>query len=212
VATKTAPVGPLVPALLSVSPPTVTAGNTVKVDGMAWPSISSVQASSVALTLVGPGGSVNLGTVAVAAGAFSTTVTIPANTAPGSYKIHGATTAPPVAQADAEIQVVAAGPQGTMTITFAGIADTNINVDTSEYVLSGTNFSPGPIQVFIDAPTGQVLVASGTVGANGTFQAPFRIGSDQIGGQLGPHKLTAVQNGASRGELNITVVPRDRSF
>ncbi len=92
--------GSLVPALLSISQPTVTAGNTVVVSGQAFPATGG----TVQITLQRDPGVVSLGSATISGGSFATTVTIPADTSPGSYTIRAEAMG---AQADTTIQVIA---------------------------------------------------------------------------------------------------------
>ncbi len=194
-----------VQATLSVAPATVAAGNSVQVSGQAFPG-----QGAVLLTLAGPDGTVTLGTAMISRGAFTTTVTIPAGTAAGSYTIHAEA---PGAMADAPIQVVAPTAGWKLTVTYAGQAlrpDDSIATDSENYILLGTNFQPGPVSVYISAldafTDASQLLFSTEVGADGTFSHDLRITRDQVGGQEGYYNLQAVQNGVLVGEITVSVV------
>jgi hypothetical protein len=186
-----------VPPQLSLSAPTVTAGNTVTVTGQAF----ADNGDTVTLTLTSAGVPIiTLGTATVSLGGFSTTVTIPANTGPGSYQVHAQATG---AQADASLQVVAPGSKQTLTVTDSnGVVATTISTDTS-YTLTGTNFAPGfGVTVYLDtyqltdpSKTGPQLGTATAGLQNETFTMTFDVTAAQIGNKNGNHTLVVVSNG-----------------
>ena len=200
--TNAPPAGTFGTATISLSQPTVTAGNTVEVNGSVW---RENIGTAVQLTLSGPGGTVQLGSAQVDRGAFSATVTIPAGTQPGDYTVLAES---PSATAEASLQVIAPSRTGTLTVTWVGSGEvsTDIEANVGPYALSGANFAPGPLTIFLDSPTGPQL-GSATVEGNGTFRREFTIRSSDVGGKYGPHKLVVVQNGAVTGEIAVTVQP-----
>lgn len=200
--TNAPPAGTFGTAMISLSQPTVTAGNTVEVKGSVW---RENIGTAVQLTLSGPGGTVQLGSAQIDRGAFSATVTIPAGTRPGDYTVLAES---PGAKAEASLQVIAPSRTGTLTVTWVGSGEvsTDIEANVGPYALSGANFAPGPLTIFLDSPTGSQL-GSATVGGNGTFRREFTIRSSDVGGKYGPHKLVVVQNGAVTGEIAVTVQP-----
>jgi hypothetical protein len=190
--------GTLVPALLSLSAPTVTAGNSVTVTGSVFRSTGTVT-----LTLTGSSSTPTLGTATISQGGFSTTVTIPASTSPGSYKVHAADTGPQPDQADATLQVTAPGAKGSLTITDPGngLTYTGVNFDYA-FNLNGTNLTPGAVTIFLDSPTGR-QVGTATVAADGSFKTSVTIATGQT--STGRHTLVAVQNGTTQASLSMTI-------
>ncbi|MDQ6740527.1 MAG: hypothetical protein M3021_09245, partial [Actinomycetota bacterium] len=176
-------------AQLTPAQPSVTAGNTVKLDGQYFPS----NGGTVTLTL---GSGTSLGTARLSAqGSFSATVTIPAATAAGSYTIHAVAGS---ARADADIQVTAKGASPALTVTSGGRVYTRIGTDYP-FTLSGVNFAPGAVTIYLDSPTGPRLGAI-TVRPDGTFDLDLKVSSAQISNQSGQHKLVAVQDGTVRAD------------
>lgn len=187
-------------ATISLSQPTVTAGNTVEVKGSVW---RENIGTPVKLTLSGPGGTVQLGSAQVDRGAFSATVTIPAVTRPGDYTVLAESSS---AKAEAALKVIAPSRTGTLTVTWvaSGAVSTDVEANVGPYALSGANFAPGPLTIFLDSPTGP-QIGSATVAGNGTFRREFTIRASDVGGKYGPRKLVVVQNGAITGEVAVTL-------
>jgi hypothetical protein len=103
--------------------------------------------------------------------------------------------------------VIAPSSKGTLTLTYGPVGVvTDIEVSADGYNLSGTNFTPGPVTVFVDSPQGAQLLTA-TVGADGTFNQTIHVSPDQFGGNDGQHKLVAVQNGTVQAELSVTFDP-----
>ncbi|MDQ6740749.1 MAG: hypothetical protein M3021_10420, partial [Actinomycetota bacterium] len=114
-----------------------------------------------------------LGTATVTSrGTFSTTVTIPAGMAAGSYTLSAAAG---TAGATASIQVVAAGSsKGVITlVSFLGTAINSASTD-SDFPLVGNGFVAGTVTISLDSATGMQL-ASATVGSNGTFRTTINV-------------------------------------
>ncbi len=200
--TNAPPAGTFGTATISLSQPTVTAGNTVEVKGSVWRENIGTE---VKLTLSRPGGTVQLGSAKVDRGAFSATVTIPAGTQPGGYTVLAES---PSAKAEASLQVIAPSRTGTLTLTWVGSGEVtkDIEANVGPYALTGANFAPGPLTIFLDSPTGTQL-GSATVAGNGTFRRELTISAADVGRKYGPHKLVVVQNGAVTGEIAVTVHP-----
>jgi hypothetical protein len=194
--TNAPPVGTFITAQIALSQPTITAGNAVEVTGTGW---QEPIGTAVQLTL----GTVQIGSATVDRGAISATVTIPADTQPGDYKIIARSAN---RNAEASLKVLAPSRTGTLTVTWApsGAVDTNIEENAGPYALSGANFAPGPLTIFLDSPTGP-RIESATVAANGTFRREFTLQKSVLGGTYGPRKLVVVQNGAVTGEIAVTV-------
>jgi hypothetical protein len=181
-------------AEIDVAQPTVVAGGSVKINGEFFPP----NGGSVSLSLKGGG---RLGTATLSAqGTFSTTVTIPAGTAAGSYTILATAGS---AQAQTDIQVLAPGGNGTLTASWQGHIFTDIDLD-NPFTLSGVNFAPGPIDIYLDSPNGP-LIGSATVAADGTFSKDLNVSSD-VAVHAGKRKVVAVQNGADVGEITLNFV------
>jgi hypothetical protein len=191
--------GSFVTAAISLSQPTITAGNTVDVKGTGW---QEAIGTTVQLTL---SSGTALGTAKVDTGAISATVTIPAGTQPGDYKIVAKS---PSHNAEASIKVIAPSKTGTLTITLVdnGEASPDLMANSGPYALNGANFAPGALTIYIDSPSGHQL-GTATVAANGTFRKEFDIQKEDIASKYGAHKLVVVQNGTTTGEIAITVAP-----
>jgi hypothetical protein len=203
-------------ATITVSPPTINPGNTVTITGSSFPLNDgpvSVGYSWSATNPTGGGSSSGSGggspvTTVSSQGTFSATLTIPSDVPPTSVTISAQSK---TASATATVQVVAPSSKGTLTLTYtplvgSGGVVTDFAPDTSGYVLSGTNFAPGQVTIFLDSAQGSQLMTA-TVGADGKFSAPFEPSSAQTGGKIGQHTLVAVQNGAVAGQLSVTVDP-----
>jgi hypothetical protein len=201
-------------ATITVSPPTVTSGNSVTITGSSFPLNDGPVSLGYGWSATNPtGGGSSSGsgggspvTTVSSQGTFSATLTIPSDVPPTSVTISAQSKS---AQATAILQVVAPSSKGTLTLTYtplvgSGGVVTDFAPDTSGYVLSGTNFTPGPVTIFLDSPQGAQL-ATATVAANGTFSQAFDPTAAQIGGKYGQHTLVAVQNGAVQGQLSVTV-------
>jgi hypothetical protein len=199
------PLPSLVPPTLSLSAPSVTAGNSVTVSGQAFPTNGPV-----ALSLVGAGSTVPLGTATVNAGGFTTTLTVPAGTAAGNYTIHAEA---PGARADAALQVLSPTAGSQLTVTYAGQAlgpGDAISWETSGFALSGANFQPGQVSVYISAfdpfDENSQFLFSTTVAANGTFNHDLYITGAQVGGKNGYYNLQVVAGGTLVNETTVSVV------
>ena len=199
--THAPPAGTFGSAGISLSQPTVTAGNSVEVKGSVW---RENIGTPVKLTLSGAGGAVQLGSTKVDRGTFTATVTIPAATKPGSYTVLAESAG---AKAQATLEVIAPSRTGKLTVTWGGSGEvtTDIEANVGPFFLSGANFAPGPLTIYVDSPGG-AQIGTATVASNGTFRKEFRIQPSDIGGKYGPHKLVVVQNGAVTGEINVTVM------
>jgi hypothetical protein len=204
--TTTPPPGPIavVPPQLSLSLPTVTAGNTVKVTGQAFAN----SGETVTLTLSGAGSPVTLGTATVSQGGFSTTVTIPASTTAGNYTIHAQAIS---AKADVGIQVSAPGGKRTLTVTdSAGAVATSIATDTP-YTLTGNNFAYGfGVTVYLDhydvtdpSKTGPQLGTATAGLQDATFTMTIDVSANQIGNKNGDHTLLVVSNGFVLAQVTL---------
>jgi hypothetical protein len=204
----------VVPPQLSLSAPTVTAGNNVTVTGTAFPATGTVtltltrtgsaRAGEAAL-LVNP---VTLGTATVSQGGFSTTVTVPAGIAAGSYTIHAQSTGAPT---DVSIQVTAPDGGRTLTVTDGtGAVATLISTDTP-YTLTGNNFAPGfGVTVYLDtydlldpAKTGPQLGTATADLQSWAFTMPFDVDPAQIGNKNGDHTFLVVTNGYVIARLTL---------
>jgi Peptidase A4 family len=185
-----------VPPHLSLSAPTVTAGNTVQVTGQSFAN----DGAAVSLTLTGPGSPVTLGTATVSQGGFSTTVTIPPATSDGNYTIHAQSSG---AQADVSIQVTVPSEKQTLTVTDGtGAVATSIATDT-DYTLTGNNFAPGfGVTVYLDtydlldpSKTGPQLGMATAGLPDESFTMPFDVTAAQIGSTNGNHTFLVVSEG-----------------
>jgi Peptidase A4 family len=202
---------------LSLSAPTVTAGNDVTVTGTGFRAPGTV---TLTLTLTGSGRAgeaalleapVTLGTATVSQGGFSTTITIPAGTAAGSYTIHAQSSG---AQADVSIQVTAPDGGRTLTVTDGtGAVATSISTDT-DYTLTGNNFAPGfGVTVYLDtfnlldpSKSGPQL-GTATAGLQSwAFTIPFEVDADQIGNTNGDHTFLVVSNGYVIARLTLPFI------
>jgi Fibronectin type III domain len=200
-----------VSASISLSPPTVTSGNSVTVTGSAFPPNDGPVSLGYSWSTTNPNGGPSSGggigtpvTTVSAQGGFSATLTIPSDIPPTSVTVSAQSNS---AKATATLQVVAPSAKGTLTLIYSpqgSGAVTDFAPDTSGFVLSGTNFAPGQVTIFLDSPQGPQLAVA-TVAANGTFNQAFEPSSAQIGGKYGQHTLVAVQNGAVQGQLSVTV-------
>jgi len=197
------------PPTLSLSVPTVTAGNTVTVTGQAF----ADSGDTVTLTLTSAGVPiVTLGTATVSQGGFSTTVTVPANTGPSSsYMVHAQATG---AKADVSIQVTAPGSKQTLTVTDSnGVVATSISSDTP-YTLTGTNFAPGfGVTLYLDSykltdpsKTGPQLGTATAGLQDETFTMSFDVTAAQIGNHNGDHTLVVVSNGFVLAQVTLPFV------
>jgi Fibronectin type III domain len=200
-----------VPATINLSPPTVTSGNSVTVTGSAFPPNDGPVTLGYGWSATNPNGGSSTGggggspvTTVSGQGSFSATLTIPSDVPPTSVTV---TAQSKSAKATATVQVVAPSAKGTLTLVYTpqgSGAVTDFAPDTPGYVLSGTNFAPGQVTIFLDSPQGAQLVTA-TVAANGTFSQAFEPTSAQIAAKYGQHTLVAVQNGAVQGQLSVTV-------
>jgi len=185
------------PAAISLSPLSVTAGNSTTVTGTIF-----TTNGTVTLTLTNSTGTVTLGTATVSAGGFSTTVTIPSNTSPGGYTIHAAA---PNAQADATLQVAAPGGHASLTVSSDGQEVTSITTDT-DYTLTGNNFAPEfAVNIHLDSKTGPIL-GTVTTPLSETFTMDLDVTAAQIGNSNGNHTLVAESNGFAIAERTYPFV------
>jgi hypothetical protein len=205
-ATPCPPPGPIAvaPSALSLSAPTVTAGNTVQVTGQSFAN----NGATVTLTLTGAGSPVTLGTATVSQGGFSTTVAIPSGTSDGNYTIHAQSNG---AQADASLQVMAPSSKPTLTVTDGtGAVVTSISTDTT-YTLTGNNFAPGfGVTVYLDtynlldpSKTGPQLGTASAGLQNESFTMPIDVSAAQIGNKNGDHTFLVVSNGSVIARLTL---------
>jgi hypothetical protein len=198
-------------ATISLSPPTITSGNSVTVTGSAFPPNDGPVTLGYGWSAANPNGGSSSGggggspvTTVSGQGSFSATLTIPSDVPPTSVTVSAQSKS---AKASATLQVVAPSTKGTLTLVYTPQGSgpvTDFAPDTDGYVLSGTNFAPGQVTIFLDSPQGAQL-ATATVAANGTFSQAFDPTAAQIGGKYGQHTLVAVQNGAVQGQLSVTV-------
>jgi hypothetical protein len=200
-----------VPATINLSPPTVTSGNSLTVTGSAFPPndgpVSLGYSWSTTNSNGGPSSGGGIGsplTTVSSQGGFSATLTIPSDIPPTSVTVTAQSNS---AKATATLQVVAPSAKGTLTLVYTpqgSGAVTDFAPDTPGYVLSGTNFTPGQVTIFLDSAQGPQLLTA-TVAANGTFNQTLEPSSAQIAGKYGQHTLVAIQNGAVQGQLSVTV-------
>jgi Fibronectin type III domain len=186
------------PPTLSLSVPTVAAGNTVKVTGQSFAN----SGAAVTLTLTSQGVPIiTLGTATVSQGGFSTTVTVAANTGPSSYQVHAQSTG---AQADASLQVTAPSSKQTLIVTDSNEAvATSISSD-SPYTLIGNNFAPGfGVTLYLDSKTGPQLGTATAGLQNETFTMTFNVTADQIGHHNGSHSLVVVSDGLVVAQVTL---------
>jgi hypothetical protein len=170
-----------------------------------------VDNSRVVLTL-SPGSTLAVVNAVNDQGRFEVTVTIPAATAAGDYRIQAATRD---AKATAGLQVTAAGaPRKAMLMlpvhVFGETGCPNrpisvVEVD-SKFTLFGAGFDAGAVTIRIGSATGHV-VGTVTAGADGSFCAIMPAVPRSF---LGDNKLVAVQNGAVLAELPMKFVPPPR--
>jgi len=199
-------------ATISVTPPTINAGNTVTIIGSSFPlndgpvnvGYSWSGPSPSGGQTGGSGGGVPVTNVS-AQGTFTATLTIPSGIPPTTVTVSAGSK---TASATATVQVVAPSSKGTLTLVYTpdGSTVTDFAPDCGCYTLSGINFTPGLVTIFLDSPQGSQLLTA-TVGADGTFSQPFDPTAAQIGGKYGQHTLVAVQNGNVAGQLAVTVDP-----
>ncbi|HEY5242919.1 MAG TPA: hypothetical protein VIJ22_15675, partial [Polyangiaceae bacterium] len=100
-------------------------------------------------------------------GTFSTTVVVPGSVPPGTYVMWAVLGGQQMAQAALTVVAANAALQPTLQVVdpdtgipFTGAA---IAIDTEDLPLLGTNYNPGPVNLFVDSPAGTSL---GTATAN----------------------------------------------
>jgi hypothetical protein len=147
-----------------------------------------------------------------ARGTFSTSIVMPASTAPGTHTLHAVNHVNingRDASATANIQVVSAtavtAPSFKMVGTLQGqigCSAQQINLgDTDDTVMmSGSGFPTGTVTIHLDTITGFQL-GSAPVGAPGTF---CQLMNTPPAAQAGKHTLLAVVNGAVAAQLPAT--------
>jgi hypothetical protein len=145
-----------------------------------------------------------VGTTTVNAdGTFSGSIAIPAATKPGPYTLQArvgggaqsATTSLTVVGAS-----VSAQPLLVMWDTVANRAysSTSRTVQGGRFTLHGEAFAPGPVNIMLDKPNGQ-MVGTATAGADGSFQETFTMPY----ASTGKHML--VSSGAPKATLDVAV-------
>jgi hypothetical protein len=178
---------------LTPAQPTVTAGSSVQISGQFFPP----NGGAVTLTL----GGTKVGTATLSPqGTFKATVTIPAGTAAGNVTIRASAG---TAQAQTSIQVLAKGAPASLVVSWQGLVYTAVDTDYP-FTLSGANFAPGTVSIYIDAASG-VQLGTATVGADGTFSHDFQVSAAQIANHFGQHTLVAVQNGSVQASLSVGI-------
>lgn len=141
-------------------------------------------------------------------GAFQATVTMPAETAPGTHALHASVGD---AKDTTGIQVtVAGGATATLMVTASFFGD--VGCPMREYYnkipavetfsLFGSGFGPEPVSVFLDSQNGPAL-GSALPASNGTFCGYFNGPQYEFAGN---HSLVAVQNGTLRATLPVEVI------
>lgn len=142
-------------------------------------------------------------------GTFDTTITIPANAAPGNHRLRAANGAT-VAQTTITITGVAP-PGARASIMMVGVLQgesgcpphpiSSTQADAN-FMLFGTGFQAGAVSVRLDAVNG-LVVGSAVAQGNGTFcQKMVGVPASQAGN----HRLVAVQNGAILAQVPATFV------
>jgi hypothetical protein len=165
---------------------------------------SGTGASPVALTL---DAGIALGSVAADAdGAFVTSVTMPADTAPGRHILQAASGQ----LADTTtIQVTGAGAEAKLMVTDAYSGDVgcpmretrNAIPAARQFTLFGSDFGAGLVAIYLNSINGPLL-GSAQPDGDGTFCAYFNGPSQD---STGDHMLVAIQDGASRATLPVKV-------
>lgn len=142
-------------------------------------------------------------------GTFDTSVTVPANVAPGAHKVRAANSTA-VAETALGITGAAAGGRKA-SLMMVGVLNgelgcpnhpiTSTQTDAN-FMLFGTGFEAGVVNVRLDTSTG-LAIGNATALADGSFCQKM-IGVP--GNQAGNHKLVALQNGAVQAQFPITFV------
>jgi hypothetical protein len=144
-------------------------------------------------------------------GTFLTTITIPANAAPGDHRLQAidgttvaqtmitiSSAAPPGGSSNASIMMVGV-LHGETGCPNHSISSTQAD---ASFMLFGTGFEAGGVSVRLDSANG-LLVGSAVAQGNGTFcQQMVGVPTSQAGN----HKLVAVQNGAIQAQVPATFV------
>ncbi len=152
-----------------------------------WLTITTQGTNQVNLLLTAGGKTQTIGTATLASsGAFSVTVTIPANAALGvnhlSAELGGAELT------SVNITVVATSQAAKPTLAVIdpntnAVLQTPIVESTRKVSLQGRNFAPGSVPLYVDSKSGPQL-GTATAAANGTFNANFVWPTVQTGSHL----------------------------
>jgi len=142
-------------------------------------------------------------------GTFDASVTVPANVTPGPHKVRAANSTA-VAEAALGITGATAGGRKASLMMVAVLNGelgcpnhqiTSTQTDAT-FMLFGTGFQAGVVNVRLDTPTG-LAVGNATAQGDGSFCQKM-IGVP--GNQAGSHKLVAVQNGSVQAQFPVTFV------